>query len=91
MADGAIDVRVTETDAIASTFHSVRGLSRWYSWQEMGEAVVPNVCGSVNTCMSIAIVRSNHLYLRGSRILTGQMSNRRPRWEDKAGLSLIRH
>jgi hypothetical protein len=29
--------------------------------------------------------------LRGSRIPTSQMSNRRPQWEDKAGLGLFRH
>ena len=30
---------------------------------------------------------ATHLCLRGSRIHTSQMSNRRPQWEDKAGLT----
>ena len=47
------------------------------------------VCGFVNARMSIAIVRATHLCLRGSRIPTSQMSNRRPQWEDQAGLSLF--
>jgi hypothetical protein len=49
------------------------------------------VCGYVNAQMSIAIVRATHLCLRGSRIPTSQMSDRRPQWEDKAGLGLYRH
>ena len=49
------------------------------------------VCGYVNAKMSIAIVRATHLCLRGSRVPTSQMSNRRPEWEDQAGLSLFRH
>ena len=49
------------------------------------------VRGYVNARMSIAIVRATHLCLRGSRIPTSQMSNRRPQWEDKAGLSLFRN
>ena len=49
------------------------------------------VCGFVNARMSIAIVRATHLCLRGSRVPTSQMSNRRPQWEtDGAGLSLFR-
>ena len=48
------------------------------------------VCGYVNARMSIAIVRATHLCLRGSRIPTSQMSNRRPQWEDKAGLGLFK-
>jgi hypothetical protein len=48
------------------------------------------VCGYVNARMSIAIVRATHLCLRGSRVPTSRMSNRRPQWEDKAGLSLFR-
>ena len=48
------------------------------------------VCGFINARMSIAIVRATHLCLRGSRIPTGQMSTRRPQWEDKAGLSLFK-
>ena len=49
------------------------------------------VCGYVNAQMSIAIVRATHLCLRGSRIPTSKMSDRRPQWEDKAGLGLFRH
>jgi len=49
------------------------------------------VCGYVNARMSIAIVRATHLCIRGSRVPTSRMSNRRPQWEDKAGLSLFRH
>ncbi len=47
-------------------------------------------CGYVNACMSIAIAQATHLCLRGSRVPTGKMSNRRPQWEDRAGLSLFR-
>jgi hypothetical protein len=47
-------------------------------------------CGYVNAGMSITIARATHLCLRGSRVPTGQMSNRRPQWEDSAGLSLFR-
>ena len=49
------------------------------------------VRGYVNARMSIAIVRATHICLRGSRIPTSKMSNRRPQWEDKAGLSLFRN
>jgi hypothetical protein len=47
------------------------------------------VSGYVNARMSIAIVRATHICLRGSRVPTSTMSNRRPQWEDKAGLSLF--
>jgi hypothetical protein len=57
----------------------------------MGEVVLPSVWIYVNARVSIAIVRVSHLCLRGSRIPTGQMSSRRPQWEEKAGLSLFRH
>jgi hypothetical protein len=49
------------------------------------------VRGYVNARMSISIVRATHLCLRGSRIPTSQISNRRPQWEDKAGLRLFRN
>jgi hypothetical protein len=49
------------------------------------------VSGYVNARKSIAIVRATHICLRGSRITTSQMSNRRPQWEDKAGLSHFRN
>jgi hypothetical protein len=41
------------------------------------------VCGYVNAQRSIAIVRATHLCLRGSRIHTSQMSNRRPQWKTR--------
>jgi hypothetical protein len=47
------------------------------------------VCGYVNTRISIAIIRATHLCLRGSRVPVNWISNRRPEWEDKAGLSLF--
>jgi hypothetical protein len=51
------------------------------------------VCGSVNARMSIAIVvRATQLCLQGSHTpTTSRISNRRPRWEDSAGLNLFRH
>jgi hypothetical protein len=49
------------------------------------------LCGYVNARMSIAIVRATHLCLRGSRIPTSRMSDRRPQWEDPAGIGLYRH
>jgi hypothetical protein len=49
------------------------------------------VCGCVNGAqMSITIVRATHLCLQGSHVPTSQMCNRRPQWEDKAGISLFR-
>jgi hypothetical protein len=33
----------------------------------------------------------SHTLSRGSRVPSSKMSNRRPQWEDKAGLSLFRH
>jgi hypothetical protein len=50
------------------------------------------VSGYVNARMSIAIVRATpHRCIRGSRVPTSRMSNRRPLWEEQAGLSLFRH
>ena len=46
-------------------------------------------CGFLRARLSIAIVRSVHLCLRGSRIPTNSMS-RHPQWEDGAGLGLFR-
>jgi hypothetical protein len=46
------------------------------------------VCGFVRSRLSIAIARATHLCLRGSRVPTSQMCNRRPQWEDRAGLGL---
>jgi hypothetical protein len=37
------------------------------------------------------IVRATHRCVRGSRVPTSRMSNRRPQWETKVGLSLFRH
>ncbi len=56
---------------------------------EKWEKPYSEICGYVNARMSIAMVRATHLCLRGSRIPTSQMSNRRPQWEDKAGLGLF--
>ena len=50
----------------------------------------PAVCGYVRARISLAIARATHLCLRGSRIPAGQMSHRRPQWEDQAGLGLFR-
>jgi hypothetical protein len=56
---------------------------------EKWEKPYSEMCGYVNVRMSIAMVRATHLCLRGSQIPTSQMSNRRPQWEDKAGLGLF--
>jgi hypothetical protein len=56
---------------------------------EKWEKPYSKICGYVNARMSIAMVRATHLCLRDSRIPTSQMSNRRPQWEDKAGLGLF--
>ena len=56
---------------------------------EKWEKPYSEICGYVNARMSIAIVRATHLCLRRSRIPMSQMSNRRPQWEDKAGLGLF--
>jgi hypothetical protein len=56
---------------------------------EKWEKLYLEICGYVNARMSIAMVRATYLCLRGSRIPTSQMSNRRPQWEDKAGLGLF--
>jgi hypothetical protein len=48
------------------------------------------VCGAIKARMSIAIARATHLCLRGSRVPTSQMSNRRAHWEDGAGLTSLR-
>jgi hypothetical protein len=58
---------------------------------EKWEKPCSEVCGYVNACMGIAIVRATHLCIRGSRIPTGKMCNRLPQWEDKAGIGLFRH
>jgi hypothetical protein len=47
------------------------------------------VRGFVSARMSIGIVRATHLCLRGSRVPLSQIS-RRPQWEDRAGLSLLK-
>jgi hypothetical protein len=47
-------------------------------------------CYYVNARMSIASIRAFHRCLRGSRTPTSQMSNRRPQWEDGAGLATFR-
>jgi hypothetical protein len=82
---------------------SLRGIHGRFTWQgittllkklsallaEKWEKPYSEICGYVNAPMSIAMVRATHLCLRGSRIPTSQMSNRRPQWEDKAGLGLF--
>jgi hypothetical protein len=56
---------------------------------EEWEKPYSEICGYVNARMSIAMVRATHLCLQGSVIPTSKMSNRRPQWEDKAGLGLL--
>ena len=50
-----------------------------------------HICGALKARMSLAIVRATHLCLRGSRVPTSQMSNRRPQWEDGTGLASFRY
>jgi hypothetical protein len=81
----------------ATSYYSIRGLHRWPNRQEAKTLLKLStlladkwgsrtpMCGYVNARMSIAIVRATHLCLRGSRVPSSQMSNRRPLWEDKAG------
>ena len=46
--------------------------------------------GYANARMIIAIVQATHRCIRGSRVPTSRVSNRRPLlWEDQAGLSLF--
>jgi hypothetical protein len=48
------------------------------------------VCGYVNSRLSISIVRATHLCMRGgSRVPVHKISIRYPQWEDGAGLSLF--
>jgi hypothetical protein len=49
------------------------------------------VHGNVNARMSIAIVQATHICLRGSRIPTSKMSNRRPQWEVFFAIQLRLH
>ncbi len=66
--------------------HKVTHDSEW-------EAFVIGTCVTIrhNIGHVIAIVRATHLCLRGSRIPTSQMSDRRPQWEGNAGLGLFRN
>jgi hypothetical protein len=50
-----------------------------------------NVMGYMRTRLSKAIVRATHVCLRGSRAPTSRMSNRRPQWENTAGLALLKY
>jgi hypothetical protein len=53
-----------------------------------------NVIWHLRARMSIAIVRATHVCLRGSRIPTSQVCNRRPQWDDLAGMAgvaLLKH
>jgi hypothetical protein len=56
---------------------------------EKWEKPYSEICGYVNTRMSIAMVQASHLCLRDSRIPMSQISNHRPQWEDKTGLGLF--
>ena len=57
---------------------------------EKWEKPYSEACGFVNARMSIAIVKTTHLCLHGSRIPRSKMCNRLPQWEDKAGLGRFR-
>jgi hypothetical protein len=69
-----------------------RKLTYWLKWGK----VYSEVCGyrHDHSRMGIAIVRATYTLL-AARLFpcppTSRMSNRRPQWEDKAGLSLFRH
>jgi hypothetical protein len=45
-----------------------------------------NVMGYMRARVSIAIVRAFHVCIRGARVPMSRMSNRRPQWEDMAGM-----
>ena len=47
-------------------------------------------CGYVKACMSITILRASHLCIRDSRLLFRLTSTKMARWDDGAGLKLIR-
>jgi hypothetical protein len=70
----------------ASTFAKRLAAKLANKWQR----TYSQVCGYyVKARLSIAIVRTTHLCLRGSRIPTHQISTRCPLWEDGAGLALF--
>ena len=48
-----------------------------------------HVAGFLRARMSIAIVREQHRCLRGPRSPSSRMSEKRPQWEDGAGLHLF--
>jgi hypothetical protein len=50
-----------------------------------------NVMGYMRARLSIVIVRATHVCLRGSRVPTSRLSNRRPQWEDTAGMALLKY
>jgi hypothetical protein len=50
-----------------------------------------NAMGHLRARMIIVIVRATHVCLRGSHIPTSQMCNRRPQWDDLAGMALLKH
>jgi hypothetical protein len=81
---------VVSTDGMmgreASTFAKRLSAKLAEKWQKP----YSQVCGYVNTRLSIATVRATHLCLRGSRVPAHQISVRLPQWEDGAGLSLFR-
>ena len=78
-ADGLLG---DEAEALAKRLSSklAKKLSRPYSV----------VRGYVNARLSLAIVRTRHLCLRGSRVPAGTMSYRRPIWDDDGALALFR-
>jgi hypothetical protein len=50
-----------------------------------------NTYSSVMGYMRAHSVRSTHVCLRGSRVLMSRMSNRRPEWDDTAGVVLLKY
>jgi hypothetical protein len=80
---------VCSTDGLlgreAQTFAKRLAAKLASKWQK----TYSQVCGYVKARLSIAIVRATHLCLRGSRIPAHLISNRRPQWEDGAGLALF--
>jgi hypothetical protein len=49
-----------------------------------------NIMGYMRARQSILIVSAIRVFLRGSRIRAVRMSNRRPKWEETAGISLLK-
>jgi hypothetical protein len=49
-----------------------------------------NVMGYTRVRPIVAIFKSTHVCLRGSRVPTLRMSNMRPQWEDTTGMALLK-